>query len=199
MASKQKVMEMFAIFSTHYTNFAKDKSVKEMDVFIKSWLMVLKDYDDGEVDYAINQVLSTCQFAPKPADVITHIKQMRKSIAPSDEELWSVYENALRETCDQMSRFGYTFRENNGLTQGQIARNRVETIYNNLPPKIKEYVGSKGELMRLSQDWEADVDFARYEKSKFLKAMPSIEDKIECTNHLLLSNKAHDGELASHY
>ena len=198
MASENKIKQMLALISTLYPYYTKEMNKDEKGILINAWKFALKNYTDEEVETAFEQALSTCQYAPVPADIVAHIKKARKSLSPSDEELWIAYETALRNTCDQVSRFPFTIRESNGLTQGQNARNRVDKIFEELPPKVKAYVGSKGELIRLSQDWEEDRDFARYEKPKFLKAMPSIEEQIEYKNNLLLSTQAHNGELNSY-
>lgn len=198
MASERKIAEILTLISNVYPYFAKDKTNKEKDILLKAWGAVLKGYSDNEVEFALEQALSTCQYAPTPADIVTQIKKARKSFSPSDEELWSIYENALRNTCDQVGRFSYTIRENNGLTQGQNARNRVDKIFEELPPKIKAYISNKGELIRLANQWGDSTDFSSYEKPRFMKAMPSIEEQIECRNHPLLSNLAHNGELNAH-
>ena len=198
MASERKIMEILTLISTIYSNFARGKSEKEMNVLLNTWGKLLKNYSDNEVEFALEEALSTCQFAPTPADIIENIKKARKSLSPSDEELWSIYENALRKTCDQVGRFTYTIRESNGLTQGQNARNRVDKIFEELPPKVKAYVSSKGELINQAIQWGEKPDFSHFEKPRFMKAMPNIEEQIEYRNNPLLSNQSHHGELSTH-
>ena len=112
---------------------------------------------------------------------------MNKALEPSDEELWTVYVNALRTTYDQMTRFGHTFVDSTGISQGDQARKKVDELWKGLPEKIKTYLGSKGELMRNAQTWSLSQDFGTYEKPRFMKAMPVMEKRQEY-NALMLDS-----------
>jgi hypothetical protein len=72
--------------------------------------------------------------------------------------------------------------ESDGISQGQKARNKVEKLYEGLPSKIKDYLGSKCELMRIAQS--INNQDASFEKARFLKAMPSVEKSQEARNLL---------------
>ena len=95
------------------------------------------------------------------------------------------YNKALRDTNAEVSRFGFTFVDASGISQGQRARNKVEDIYNSLPDKIKSYLGSKSELIRNAQAWGADLDYGNYEKPRFMKAMPIMEKRQEFNGLML--------------
>jgi len=134
---------------------------------------------------AMFKCLQTCKTPPTPADVIEQITSMHRALEPSDEELWTVYTRALRDTNTQVSRFGYTYIDSTGISQGQQARQKVDEIWNGLPGKIKSYLGSKGELMRNAQAWGLDADYAAFEKPRFLKAMPIMEKRQEYSGLML--------------
>ena len=78
--------------------------------------------------------------------VIEQINLIHKSLEPSDEELWAVYNKALVDTAYQMAMFSYTYVDSTGVSQGVQARRKVEEIWQGLPDKIKKYLASKGEL-----------------------------------------------------
>lgn len=182
MASQNKIIEMIAAIKTIYSYYAKETDI---EMLVKTWTVLLKSYDDNIVDTAFYKCLQTCKMPPTPADVIEQIQAMNRTLEPSDEELWTVYDKALRDTSTHMSRFGHTYIDSSGISQGQQARQKVDELWNSLPAKIKSYLGSKGELMRNAQAWGSDSDYGAFEKPRFMKAMPIMEKRQECSNLLL--------------
>ena len=124
---------------------------------------------------------------PTPADVIEQINAIQESNEPTDEELWAVYTKAIRETANQIYYFQFTALDRNGKTQGQNARDKVTAIWNNLPEKIQKYVGSKGEFMRIADNY--DDEELKFERTRFLKTMPTIKKRMEYAETKLLLEK----------
>lgn len=181
MATVNKITEMIAAVKTIYAYYAKDTDVK---VLVKTWSALLKPYDDEEVEMAFYACLQTCKMPPTPADVIEEIKALHRLFEPSDESLWSTYVDALRETNTHMTRFGFTYVDETGISQGKQARMAVEKLWQGLPEKIKSYLGSQGELMRNARAWDNESDYCTYEKPRFMKAMPQMEKRQE--HHMML-------------
>lgn len=184
MASQNKIIEMIAAVKTIYSYYAKDTDV---EMLVKTWSMLLKNYEDGIVEVAFYKCLQVCKMPPTPADVIEQIQSMHQTLEPSDEELWTVYEKALRETSRHMANFGATYIDSTGISQGDQARRKVEEIWNGLPEKIKTYLASKGELMRNAQEWSNDIKYSSWEKPRFMKSMPIMRKRQEYGD-LLLEN-----------
>lgn len=182
MATQNKIIEMIGAIKTIYSYYARDTDVK---LLVGTWATLLQKYDDGIVEAAFYKCLQTCKVPPTPADVIEQIRNISKANEQTDEELWTIYNRALIETANQMSRFGYTYVDSSGLSQGQQARNRVEEIWQGLPEKIKKYLASKGELMRNANENNFDASFSSWEKQRFLKAMPIMEKREEFSQMLL--------------
>lgn len=182
MASQKKIIEMIGAIKTIYSYYAKDTDVQ---LLVNTWTRLLDGYDDKVTDAAFYKCLQACKMPPTPADVIEQIKSMYRSLEPSDEELWTVYTRALKDTNTQMSRFGYTYVDSSGMSQGQQARQKVDEIWQSLPDKVKSYLGSKGELMRNAQAWGNDSDYGSFEKPRFLKQMPIMEKRQEYSGMLL--------------
>ncbi len=182
MASRNKITEMIAAVKTIYSYYAKDTDVR---ILVKTWETLLKPYDDELVEQAFYNALQVCKMPPTPADIIEQIKSMHKALEPSDEELWARYTDVLRQVNTQMSRFGYTYVDESGLSQGEQARQAVENIWAGLPEKIKSYLGAKGELMRNAQAWGRGADFDVWEKPRFMKAMPVVEKRQEYSGLML--------------
>lgn len=179
MGSKKKILEIIATIKSIYPYYAKDGNVQ---LIANVWDRVFKNYSDEELDFGFGYCLETCKVPPTPADIIERINGSRKALEPSNEQLWGVYYDALVRTLDLMAQFSYTFVESDGISQGQKARNKVDKLYEGLPEKIKEYLGSKGELMRIAQS--INTQDASFEKARFLKAMPSVEKSQEARNLL---------------
>jgi hypothetical protein len=179
MVSKAKISEIIGAIRSIYPYYAKDVMIA---VTANVWERVLQNYNDEEVSAAFYSCLQSCKVPPTPADIIERINRMKKALEPSNEMLWTVYYDALIRTLDLMAQFSYTFVEDDGVSQGQKARNKVEKLYEGLPNKIKDYLGSKGELMRIARS--LDTQDASFEKARFLKTMPSVEKSQEARNLL---------------
>lgn len=179
MASKAKISEIIGAIRSIYPYYAKDGMIA---VTANVWERVLQNYNDEEVSAAFYSCLQSCKVPPTPADIIERINGVRKALEPSNEQLWSVYYDALVRTLDLMAQFSYTFVESDGISQGQKARNKVDKLYEGLPSKIKDYLGSKGELMRIARS--INTQDASFEKARFLKSMPIVEKSQEARNLL---------------
>lgn len=179
MVSKAKISEIIGAIRSIYPYYAKDGMIA---VTANVWERVLQNYNDEEVGAAFYSCLQSCKVPPTPADIIERINGARKALEPSNEQLWGVYYDALIRTLDLMAQFSYTFVESDGISQGQKARNKVDKLFEGLPTKIKDYLGDKGEMMRIARS--LNTQDASFEKARFLKAMPSVEKSQEARNLL---------------
>ena len=182
MASINTITDVIASIKAVYAYFAQDTNVK---LLVGVWHGLLKNYTDEEVKAAVFKCLQTCKKPPTPADVIEQITALKEVNEPSDEELWSEFTRALYQVEKEVYYFRFTFVEANGKTQGDNARARVEQIWQDLPDRLKRYVGSKGELMRLAMN--RGEDELKFEKTRFLKSMPIIKKREEYAAFNLLT------------
>lgn len=187
MATTDKIIEMIGAIKTIYPYYSKDISDNQLRTLIKTWETLLKKYPDDVVEIGFYKSLQICKMPPTPADVIEQINAIVSTFEPSDEELWGVYEKALRDTWQQMQMFSYTYIDSTGISQGQQARNKVEAIWAGLPEKIKLHIASKGELMRLAREYNFNDDFGTFEKQRFMKAMPIMKKRQEYSGLMLES------------
>lgn len=181
MASKNKIIQLIGSIKTVYPYYAKET---DLELLVKTWCIVLNDYEDKAVDVALLKCLQTCKMPPTPADIIEQLNAMQEANKATDEELWDCFVKALWQVERQMHRFGYTFIEECGLSQGDIAKRKVQEIWDNLPEEIKSYVGSKGELMRVARDY-TDEDL-KFERNRFFKTMPTVKKRQEYSQLNLL-------------
>lgn len=170
MATQKKIIEMIGAVKTIHPYYAKETDVPTL---VKTWTLLLRDYPDEAVDIAFVKCLQTCKMPPTPADVIEQLNSMADALEPTDEELWSVLMRAVYKVSNELSYLQYPLY---GETPDDAHR-RIEKIYNGLPERVRQYIGSKGELMNIARNY-TDNDL-KYEKIRFLKAMPTIKKRVE--------------------
>ena len=181
MASEKKIAELIAAIKTIYPYYANETDV---DALVSTWNLLLKDYSDNAVDIALLECLKTCKTPPTPADVIERLNEFEQANRISDEELWNMLTDAVRETDRLMYRFNFTFVEDNGLTQGQNARNKAAQVWEQLPEELKSYLGGRSQLLNMAKNYtENDLHF---ERNRFLKTMPAIRKRQEYKSIALL-------------
>lgn len=175
MANRNTITELIAAIKTIYPYYAKEADVETL---VKTWELLLYSYSDNDVKTAMTMCLRTCKTPPTPADVIEQLTVLKQSEQPTPESLWGRFLNTMRKVDDLSDRLDYTFVEDNGLTQGQNARNKIRQIWDQLPQELKSYIGSQGELIRMAREY--DDTTLTFEKTRFLKAIPSIRERHEC-------------------
>lgn len=170
MATQKKIIEMIGSVKTIYPYYAKDTDVQ---ILVKTWTLLLKDYPDKAVDVAFFKCLQTCKMPPTPADVIEQLNSMIEATEATDEELWSEYTTALRKVEKQLGYLQYPlFGETTADTH-----KRIDAVWEGLPERLQFYIGSKGELMRMARDYTAED--LKFEKNKFFKSMPQMKKRAE--------------------
>lgn len=192
MATINKITELIAAIKTIYPYYAKETDVPTL---VKTWEALLRDYPDNVVDVALYKCLQTCKTPPTPADVIEKLDAMCTALEPTDEELWTGFVQSVIAAERQIYRFDYTFVEENGLTQGENARNKVEAIWQAVPDKVKQYIGSKGEFIRIAQRYRYSDEELKFEKNRFLKAMPTIHKRDEYKQIFSLIENGKGGQI----
>lgn len=181
MASIKQITSIIAAIKTIYAYYARDTDVQ---MLVKTWEVLLRDYQDEIVDKALYMCLQTCKTPPTPADLIEQIRNLQAADEPTDEELWDTLRKALRTADGLMYRFKFNFVEANGKTQGQNAMEDLDRLWSRLPERLRMYVGSKGEFMRMARDYGEDE--LKFEKNRFLKQMPTIQKRQEI-RHIALA------------
>lgn len=173
MASAKKIAEIIAAIKTIYPYYSKDA---DSGTLAKTWAVLLREIPDEVTEVAFMQSLKVCKMPPTPADVLEQVRSLHMVNEPTDEETWSELLQALRRTRQLVYRFRFTFVEDNGKTQGENAKEDFEALWESLPEKLRYYLGSKGELIRMGNYSDEDMT---YEKTRFLKTMPMIAKRQE--------------------
>ena len=184
MATQNKIIEMIYAVKTIYPYYAKETDVQSL---VKTWNLLLKDIPDDVTETAFYKALQVCKMPPTPADVLEQVNAMQSAHEPTAEELWAVYYAALRDTMSQIPRFAYTYIDHTGVSQGTQARNRVESIWQSLPEPIKQYLTTKGEMIRIAQMLQTEE--AQWEKQRFIKSLPTIEKRNDYSGLMIEGRK----------
>lgn len=163
MATKNKIIELIASIKTIYPYYAKESDV---EMLVKTWTVLLKDYPDNLLEAAMFKCLQTCKMPPTPADVIEKIEGLLSVNESSDEELWAEYVAALKTTSSELYYIRYP-------KFGQDHRQNIQNVWNNLNSKIRLFLGSKSELMRMAANYTDEE--LKFEKTRFLKVLPTLK------------------------
>lgn len=180
MASAEKIAKMIAVIKTVYPYYAKDG---DSETLAKTWMLLLRDVSDEMVTVALTKCLQTCKMPPTPADILEQVRELALINEPSDEEMWVTLTKAVRKSQEHIYNFGHTFIEDNGKTQGENAREKFQKVWDELPEKLKTYLGGTSELRRLAGFNDEEMMF---EKKNFLKTMPTISKRQEYKDLSLL-------------
>lgn len=174
MASKKVIIELLGSIKTIYSYYAKDA---DLELLMNTWNVLLHNYTDEEVKLGMFLSLRVCKYPPTPADIIEQIENQKQIEKPSEQELWGLYRQALREVNYYSYRINYNYIDSTGISQGEQARNAIESIWEALPQELKIYLGDKKELLRNARELnEADIS---YEKNRFSKTFPILQKRIE--------------------
>ncbi len=178
MATQKKIVEMITLIKNLFPFYAKDSHV---EMLVKTWSILLNDYPDKTVEVAFMNCLKSAKMPPAPADVIEHIKAIQETAEESTEELWAIYIKALKKADDLSQRFHYDFvpdyPKGNTKTQGQMARDNFQKLWDDLPDRLKAYLESKSILMQNAKTFR-DKDLI-FERTRFDKIMPTLKKREE--------------------
>lgn len=174
--TKKDIVSMVGIIKANYTYAYKDTTEKEMLAMVETWYMSLARYERQIVSAAFQRAIESCKMPPSLADIMQHIKSIKAATEPTDTELWEQLVKVLYRVEDCVYRFRFNAIEENGLTQGDNARNEFKKIWEGLPQLLKDYCGDKSGLVSLSK---LTLEELTFEKGRFLKAITNLRTREE--------------------
>lgn len=172
----QDINRYIATIRINFENSYKTQNEDERVILIKSWYAILKEYPKEIVDKAVINAIKNSEYAPRINSIVKEIEKIREAYEPTETELWAELLGVLREVERNVYMFSFNFIETNGngLSQGDNARLRVQEIFNNLSPLLKEYVRNWQGLCSFSTYTEKELTF---EKGRFLKMIPTLKQR----------------------
>lgn len=152
------------------------RNESEFDILVEMWHDILKEYPQEVVWQAVRNALKNTVYQKQNwiGAISQEIDKMQMAYEKDENELWAELTGVLREVSNCAYKFNFNFVERNGKTQGENARLRVEEIFNNLSPELKDYIRNKGALIELADLPDQQLN---YEKGRFLKVMPQIKER----------------------
>ena len=180
MASKQTIIKAIGAIKTIYNYFGKDADI---ELLVNTWTALLEEYSDSEVEKGVFMALKKCKYAPVPADVIEQIEEMKQIKKPSESELWAEFQKALKKVLYYSYRLEYNYIDESGISQGQQARNAIDSVWESMPQELKIYVGDKSELITMAR--ALNHSDSSYERSRFSKTFPILQKRADANIEFL--------------
>ena len=158
-------------------NFDNSYRLNDDDMFtlIESWKTILSAYPRDVVMKAASNVIANADITPRIGHIVKEVKRMIAATGKSDFDLWNELLEAVDKAADLARKFRYTFREANGRTQGENARDDVIDLFNKLDPVNKEFCGNPSGLLQLAKQ---DEDQLLYERSRFFQRVTDMRERV---------------------
>lgn len=175
---KTIVVEMLAQIKTLFPYAFKDTTAQTANILVNAWTDALSEYPDELVKSAFKQAVKGCKMPPTIADVIEQIEKIQSIAEKSNAELWDEYKSILFAAADLSDKFSYSFiPDGEKRTQGEIARDELNKLWEKLAPSIQEYCGSVNNLI-----YTARNDDLTFEKTRFFKNIKNCQNRIKMKN-----------------
>lgn len=174
--TKTDVISMIGIIKANYNYAYKNVTIEDLKMMQDTWFACLKKYQKEIVNHAFQKSLESCKVPPTIADIVEQVNLMVEATEPTVNELWAVYNDALKQAYRLSNQLGYNARiDDSGLTQGEVARIKLNELFDGLPKVIKGYCVRLEELRETSK---LNTDELQFEKSKFFNRIPFLKNQI---------------------
>ena len=184
MASKNTIIKAVGAIKTIYPYFGKDADI---ELLVNTWIALLEEYTDDEVDKGVFMALKRCKYAPVPADVIEQIESLKQREKPTETQLWATLQKALKKVLYYSYRLEYNYIDDSGISQGEQARQAIANVWESMPEELKIYIGDKSELVSAARALNYTEGLS-YERTRFNKTFPILQ-KRAAANAALLETK----------
>lgn len=174
--SIKDIHQYITMIRINFENAYKTQTDEERKMLYGSWFAILKNYPKEICDKAVINAIARAEFAPRIGSIVKEIESMLEAYEKTDHELWAELTSVLREVSSCAYAFRYTYREENGLTQGENARNRVIEIFNGLSQELKAYCKNWQGLVEIARQ---PLDQLKFEQSRFTKVMPQLRERTK--------------------
>lgn len=175
------ILNIIALIRVNFENSYNFKTEEEAKLLVEFWFKSLKEYPKELVCQAANNAIKHSEFAPKIANIINEIKALNAINEKTDIELWAELDNILYEVYDTAQYLRYQQHFDN-------ADKKLNAIYNSLSDEIKLFVVNVSTLIEIAA---MDSESRKFEKSRFLKIMPSLREhakhKVQAEQFLKLT------------
>ncbi len=172
----EDVNKYITMIRINFENAYKAHTDEERQMLLQSWYAILREYPKEVCDRAVINALKNAEFAPRIGAIVKEIERMQVAYEKSESELWAELKSVMRVAADCAYRFRFNYVEANGLTQGENAKLKLQEVFNNLSPELKEYCRNEHGLIELAQLTEEQLS---YEKGRFNRTMPQLKERAK--------------------
>lgn len=174
--TKKDIANIIGAISSQCPDAFKFRNANDAEFVCELWYDSLKEYSKEIVIKAVQTALKNSDYQKRNwlGAICQEIEKMQSATEKSDLELWTELTDVLYTVADCTYSFFCTYRDEDGLTQADRANMKIDKIYENLDPLIKEYLRNRKNLISLSR---ADSTELSIEKGRFLKALPQIRER----------------------
>ena len=176
MLKKTDIIKSLGLIRVTYPNSYPTRTDTEEQILIEAWYEMFSEYPREIFFAALKRAMKTSEFAPKPATIAKEIEKMQGAYEKDDFELWGELQKALYEVSRCVYRFGHTYVEDDGVSQGDKARRRVAEIFDELDPALKDYCRDQRGLIELSKYTDEQTS---YERGRFMRVMPTVRERLK--------------------
>lgn len=149
MASQKVIAAALMSAKAAMPHIWKDVDVKAMAT---SFALLFREIPDESFSQAYFRVLQNAKFPPTPGEVTAELKKSVKCRINTSTE-WDLLLDVCERINDLRTEFNYTIiPDGETRTQGQLAREKAQAVFDNLPAALKEYVGSFPALLQFAQE-----------------------------------------------
>lgn len=174
MLTKMDVMQIIKLVKVNFDNSYR-LSNEDMAMLVESWYEILSPYPRDLVMAAASNVIINAEATPRIGHIVKEAKKLMASRSKTEYDLWQELAEKLDDVADLARKFAYTFREHNGKTQGENAKDAVIEIFNGLDPAIRAFCVNPSGLIALAKE---DEDQRLFERSRFLKSAMDLRERV---------------------
>lgn len=161
---KTDIHKLLVLIRANFENAYNFKTKEEATLLIEFWFDSLKGYPKELVYQAVGNAIKHSEFAPKIATVLSEIERLNSVNRKTDIELWAELDEVLYDVYDTAQYLRYP-------QHYERAHKTIQEIYTALSDEIKLFVVNTANLIEISR---MDSEGLKFEKARFLKAMPSL-------------------------
>lgn len=169
--TKKDVVIMLKLILDNYNKPMPDRET--FDAKINLVYSRLEKYPYEVVNEAFGRCLDSCKYNISIADIIEQIQLLQDAQGKSTQDLWAELDRAIYDTAVLAGRFDYTaIPIGETKTQGEIAYEQFQELFNNLDPLIKSYLVTPQQLLALTE-----LEDLSFEKGRFFKYIPELKTR----------------------
>lgn len=180
--TKNDVIKIIELIRVNYDNAYSGLSPDETKLLIDFWYESLKKYPRDVVNECVKNAISSCEYAPRLANIVKEIRRIQEASAATNEQLWAELEGVLTKVY-QISRY-LSYPQYSEWTNAELNK-----IYDDLSDEIKLFVVNRSTLVEISAMTDENLQF---ERARFFKQMPILRqhyyDSMDAKEFLLMAN-----------